>query len=109
MQREGQALALRATRRSRDREGLSLALRGPETIAYTENVVREHLLPNGSRAGALELQMIRAFYINAMRGTGPRATEPEDDFLHQYNARDRPSRYETRKRFMLDNPLVNTR
>ena len=61
------------------REGQALALRGPETISYTETVVREHLLPNGSRAGALELQMIRAFYINTTRGTGPRPTKREND------------------------------
>ena len=39
--------------------------------------------------------------IERSRGTGPRATGPGDDFLRQCIARDRPSRYGPRGRFLM--------
>ena len=119
MQREGQALALRGPRRSRDREGQALALRASGAISYEElypigkkefdkfcekwyHFKKSGQMLSMQREGqALALRGPGTIsYADATRGTGPRATGPGDDFLRRNGHRER---------FLLDNPLVNTR
>ena len=110
-----------------DREGQALALRAPGTTSYADatrgtgpratgpgddflrRCDREGQAPRATEPGDDCLRRKRSSTgyaeIERSRGTGPRATEPGDDFLRRYNARDRPSRYETRKRLKRENDL----
>ena len=66
----------------RDREDAFFPRRAwacpPRSLGYADDsppsVVREHLLPNGSRAGALALQRRGGLVPERWRGTGPRPT-----------------------------------